>query len=94
MPYQDVTQALLHELARHYPRSVRTADLATSVSCEPEALQRHLRLLRETGALRVLEGGRPGQAEDEVLAASITEEALRLVRRRAAKEPPAGSASS
>ena len=74
----DVTRAVLMVLAQEYPSSVGTPTLERLVSCERDALQRHLRLLEATGAVYARESAGDGR---EVVAATITESALGVLRK-------------
>ena len=74
----DVTRAVLMVLAQEYPSSVGTLALERLVSCERGALQRHLRLLEATGAVYAKESPESGR---EVVAATITESALGVLRK-------------
>lgn len=47
----DLTQAVLQTLAEAYPRAVGVRCLERSVNCEGGALDRHLRILEEVGAV-------------------------------------------
>lgn len=51
MQHADVTHAILQALANVHPRGIAADTLAALVDCERAALQRPLRLLRDTGAI-------------------------------------------
>ena len=70
----DVTRAILIALADAHPEGLSTDTLATLVSCEHAALQRPLRLLSDTGAVRARHA-ESGRAE-----VSITPEAIAMLR--------------
>ncbi len=78
MEREDVTRAVLMALAQEYPASVGAATLERLVSCEHGALQRHLRLLEATGAVYAKESP---ERRGEVVAATITETALGVLRK-------------
>ena len=77
MQSSNLTRAVLGTLADAYPIAINLNALAGEVRCEPEALQRHLRLLHDVGAVQAHRRG--AQMES----AALTEAGLALVRRDA-----------
>lgn len=47
----DLTRAVLQTLAQAYPKTIGLQRLEQSVSCEGGALDRHLRILEQVGAI-------------------------------------------
>jgi hypothetical protein len=67
----DVTHAILNALADVHPQGLAADTLAGLVNCEREALQRPLRLLKDTGAV---------QCSVEPREVSITDAAMSMLR--------------
>jgi hypothetical protein len=76
MQSSNLTHAVLGTLAEAYPIAIKLNALAGEVHCEPEALQRHLRLLHDVGAVQAHGSGPLMES------AALTEAGLGLVRRR------------
>ena len=76
MQSSNLTRAVLGTLADAYPIPVNLQALAGEVHCEPDALQRHLRLLHDVGAVHAHGSGLRMES------AALTEAGLALVRRR------------
>jgi hypothetical protein len=75
MQSSNLTIAVLGTLADAYPVAVKLNALAGEVHCEPEALQRHLRLLHVMGAVQAQGSGWLMES------AALTKAGLALVRR-------------
>jgi len=75
MQSSNLTRAVLGTLADSYPTAIHLNTLASEVRCEPEALQRHLRLLHDVGAVQAHGSGPLMES------AALTEAGLALVRR-------------
>lgn len=76
MQSSNLTSAVLGTLADAYPIAINLNALAGEVRCELDALQRHLRLLHDVGAVQA--HGRGSVMES----AALTEAGLEFVRRR------------
>ena len=75
MQSSNLTRAVLGTLADAYPIAITLNALAGEVRCDPEALERHLRLLHDVGAVHA--NGEGALMES----AALTEAGLALVRR-------------
>ena len=76
MQSSNLTSAVLGTLADAYPIAINLNALAGEVRCEPDALQRHLRLLHDVGAVQAQVNGTVMES------AALTEAGLEFVRRR------------